>query len=224
MSPTTTLALALGDEDLIRVSDRSGARIEADAEPKPGAPNYSRALDDFLAGAEYKAFKIALYALREEQAALDVVQDAMLKLSEKYSGRPAAEWPALFFTILNNRITDVRRWRRLREIGGKTLSLFRKHEDRDEDLLEKGLGADRNPPYQQPEQAVLARQLRGEIDKAVANLSERQRQVFVLREWQGLSVRDTAVTLGCSEGSVKQHHFRAMRALREQLAEVWNHD
>lgn len=181
-------------------------------------------MDQFLAGVEYKAFRIAVYALRDEQVALDVVQDAMFKLVEKYSRKPESEWPALFFTILNNRITDIRRWRKLREIGGKTISLFRSYGDGEEDLLETGLGADLNSPQMQPDKVLLAKQIRQRIDEALGNLSQRQRQVFMLREWQGLSVRDTATVLGCSEGSVKQHHFRAMRFLREHLDEIKDND
>lgn len=197
---------------------------DASAPDEHGAADgFSSPMDRFLAGVEYKAFKIALYALRDEQTALDVVQDAMYKLVEKYGNKPEAEWPPLFFTILNNRITDVRRWRKLREVGGKTISLFRGHEDGEEDLLETGLGAELNPARLQPEKVVLSKQLRRHIDDALAKLSQRQRQVFVLREWQGMSVRDTATVLGCSEGSVKQHHFRAMRSLRELLDEVKDH-
>ena len=192
--------------------------------PERGTDSFSSDMDRFLAGVEYKAFRIALYALREEQVALDVVQDAMFKLVEKYSKKPESEWPALFFTILNNRITDIRRWRKLREVGGKTVSLFRTHGDGEEDLLETGLGAELNSPQMQPDKVVLAKQIRKHIDEALGNLSHRQRQVFMLREWQGLSVRDTATVLGCSEGSVKQHHFRAMRFLRENLDEIKDND
>ena len=219
----TTLALSLNDDDLTKSGRRTGQnRIGASVPLDASSSN--NPLDEFLAQVEYKAFKIAVYALRDEQTALDVVQDAMFKLSQKYSDRPEPEWPRLFFTILNNRITDVRRWRKLREIGGKTISIFRSREDGEEDLLESGLGAEANPPLQQPETALLAKQFRKEIDKALEYLSERQRQVFMLREWQGMSVRDTATVLGCSEGSVKQHHFRAMKSLREKLAGVWNDD
>lgn len=217
------LALSLGDDERT-APGRPGRRAKPPVGFSPDAAGYANPLDAFLAGVEFRAFKIAQYALRDEQTALDVVQDAMLKLAEKYGHKPPSEWPALFFTILNNRVTDVRRWRRLREIGGRSVSLFRKHEDGEEDLLESGLGAENNPPQQQPETAVFAKQLRKRIDSALQYLSERQRQVFILREWQGLSVRDTATILGCSEGSVKQHHFRAMRSLRENLAEVWDHD
>lgn len=217
-----TISLALshsdGNEDTSRTR-HSGLETPGRSDPA-GSLN---PIDEFLAGVEYKAFRIAMYALREEQAALDVVQDAMLKLTEKYINRPKQEWAALFFTILNNRITDVRRWRKLREIGGKTISIFRSREDGEENLVEAGLGAESNHPLDNPEKAVLAKQLKGEIERALELLSDRQRQVFVLREWQGLSVRDTATVLGCSEGSVKQHHFRAMRSLRESLAEVWDH-
>jgi len=180
-------------------------------------------MDRFLAGVEQKGYRMAFYALRDRDAALDVVQDAMLKLVEKYAKRPAQEWPALFYTILNNRITDVRRWRMLRESAGKLISLFYTGPDKEEnDLLEAGLGVDRDE--REPEQVAYGKQLGRFIDSAVAKLSERQRQVFLLRESQGFNVRDTAAILGCSEGSVKQHHFRAMQALRAELAGVWDHE
>ena len=219
---TTILALSNGNDNLV---PPPGQRNTAAGAGKLNeAATYSNPLDEFLAKSEYKAFKIACYALRDEQTALDVVQDAMLKLSEKYSERPRAEWPALFFTILNNRITDVRRWRKLREIGGKTISIFRSREDGEENLLESGLGVETNATQHQPEKALMAKQIRKHVESALQYLSEKQRQVFMLREWQGMSVRDTATVLGCSEGSVKQHHFRAMRTLRKNLAEVWDHD
>ena len=212
-----TLILAINSNDNLR-----GA-IEDPPRQKGTAAQELTELDGFLAGVEQKAYRIALYALRDRDTALDVVQDAMLKLAEKYSARPAAEWPALFFTILNNRITDVRRWRMLREAGGKLISLFHNGPDNEEnDLLEAGLGVDKDT--QEPEQFAYGKQLGRYIAQAVGRLSDRQRQVFLLRESQGYSVRDTAAVLGCSEGSVKQHHFRAMQALRAELAEVWDHD
>ncbi|MDH3637148.1 MAG: RNA polymerase sigma factor [Gammaproteobacteria bacterium] len=200
--------------------DQAGeAESDATTPPEPS-------LDEFLASVEQRAFGIAFYALREEQAALDTVQDAMLKLVEKYADRSHREWPPLFFTILNNRITDVRRWRKLRETGGKLFSIFRSRDGEagEENLLDSGLGTELASPLEDPERQTLSHELRGKIDGAITSLSERQRQVFLLREWQGFNVRDTARILGCSEGSVKQHHFRAMKALRIELAEVWNHE
>jgi len=223
-STVSSLSLARSEGTKTGPGNKQGVGGKINATIQSGRAAWSSPVDKFLAGSEHKAFKIALYALRDEQTALDVVQDAMFKLVQKYSNKPESEWPALFFTILNNRITDVRRWRKLHEAAGKTISIFRSREGGEENLIESGLGADTNPPQDQPETAVLAKQLRKEIDKALQYLSDRQRQVFILREWQGMSVRDTASVLGCSEGSVKQHHFRAMRSLREKLAGVWNHE
>ena len=185
-------------------------------------------MDAFLAGVEQQAYRIALYALRDEQMALDVVQDSMLKLVEKYLQRPAKEWAPLFFTILNNRITDTHRWNSLRERGGRLISLFRTSPEaggeEETNLLDTGLGVDTTPGYSEPENQLLGQELGLEMDRALDQLSPRQRQVFLLRDWQGFNVRETAAILGCSQGSVKQHHFRAMQALRRELAEVWDHE
>lgn len=201
--------------------ERTANDTAQDQKDDAGRPDRSYAsLDTFFEDVEKRAYRMAVYTLRDEQAALDAVQDAMLKLVEKYSGRPSTEWPALFFTILNNRMIDIQRWGRLREAGGKLISLFRNHDNGDEDLLETGLGSD-NLVADRPEVASWAHDLHNRIDSAVTKLSERQRQVFLLREWQGFNVRETSEILGCSEGSVKQHHFRAMQALRKHLAGVW---
>lgn len=195
-----------------------------DANGQTGNSDRSYAsLDAFFEDVEKRAYRMAVYTLKDEQAALDAVQDAMLKLVEKYSSRPSAEWPALFFTILNNRVIDIQRWGRLREAGGKLISLFRNHDNGDEDLLETGLGSD-NFIAERPEVASWSRDLHNRIDNAITKLSDRQRQVFLLREWQGFNVRETSEILGCSEGSVKQHHFRAMQALRKHLAGVWENE
>ncbi len=222
-SAVTTVALSVGKDTEDAGRNNPGAS-EDNRDAESGKSAHCNRMDQFLAQVEHKAFRIAVYALRDEQTALDAVQDAMFKLVEKYENKPEPEWPALFFTILNNRITDIRRWRKLREVGGKTISLFRSHPDGDEDLLETGLGAELNSPQMRPEQVLSSKQLRKRIDEALEHLSQRQRQVFFLREWQGMSVRDTATVLGCSEGSVKQHHFRAMKFLREHLEEVWNYE
>ena len=82
---------------------------------------------------------------------------------------------------------------------------------------------DRDDGLTGPEEAIVASELRSKVAGALQSLSERQRQVFILREWRGLSIKETAATLGCSGNSVKQHHFRALRELRTQLAEVWDY-
>ncbi|MCG6872422.1 MAG: RNA polymerase sigma factor [Gammaproteobacteria bacterium] len=175
-------------------------------------------LDGFLASVEHRAFRIARQAIWDDDAALDVVQDAMLRLVQKYRERPPEEWPALFFTILANRIKDVRRWRMLR---ARVELMFH-------GTNAQGEPAPLDPPgimpgvHGDPERLADSRQIGLAIEAALGKLSRRQQQVFLLREKRGLDVRTTAQVLGCSEGSVKQHHFRAMQALRKLLGEVWD--
>jgi len=185
------------------------------------------AMETFLADNEDRAFYVAYAALWDRETALDVVQDSMLRLVEYYRDKPADQWPALFRTILKSRINDVRR-RRLFEQGRQRLvsltGLFRSQHDEDGAAVEFEIpDSARADGITAPEVEYVAEELRGRVSEALQSLSERQRQVFILREWRGMSIKETAVTLGCTENSVKQHHFRAMQALRTQLAEVWEH-
>jgi len=202
--------------------DKEATTRDAGAANDRSEQSYA-SFDAFFEDVEKRAYRVAVYTLRDDQAALDAVQDAMLKLVEKYRERPSSEWPALFFTILNNRMIDIQRWGRLREAGGKLVSLFRSHDSGEEDLLDSGLGSE-HFIADRPEVASGSRDLHQKIDDAISKLSDRQRQVFLLREWQGFNVRETSEILGCSEGSVKQHHFRAMQALRKYLAGVWENE
>lgn len=174
-------------------------------------------LDGFLASVELQAYHIARYALWDREAALDVVQDSMLRLVERYAQRPPTEWSALFFTIVRNRINDVRRTRQLHAGIARVVGFFRRDDDTDDAEPIEATVAD---PGNTPEQSLLERSTRAQIDDAMRALPERQRQVLILREWQELSVKETAQALGCSEGTVKQHHFRALAALRKTLAEI----
>lgn len=192
------------------------------------ATRNDKALEAFLAGQETRAFYIAQAALWDREEALDVVQDSMLRLVQYYRHKPAAEWPALFRTVLNSRINDVRRKRMLEKAGHKLVSLtglFRNAQDPDSATAVYELPAgERSDGVTTPESGYLAGELQVHIERALEALSERQRQVFILREWRGMSINETAAVLGCSENSIKQHHFRALRELRRQLAEVWDHE
>jgi RNA polymerase sigma-70 factor, ECF subfamily len=185
------------------------------------------ALDTFLAEHEKKAFHIAQAALWDREAALDAVQESMLRLVEYYRQKPASEWPALFYTILNSRINDVRRKRMIEQGKHKLVSLtglFRDRQQQDGADSEFELpGIERGDGITAPESGYLADELRVHIERALRALSDRQRQVFILREWRGMTINEAAVILGCSENSIKQHHFRALRELRKQLAEVWDY-
>jgi RNA polymerase sigma-70 factor (ECF subfamily) len=180
------------------------------------AQTRSRALNQFLAGVELKAFKIAQAALRHEDDALDAVQDAMLQLVRAYADRPADQWKPLFYRILENRIRDLQRRRTVR---GRVIAWlpFRGDEDDDEpDPIAQAPSPEPQPPRRlELDQAMTA------LEKALGELPRRQQQVFLLRTLEGLDVAETASAMGCSQGSVKTHYFRALRALRAQLGELY---
>jgi len=185
-------------------------------------------LDNFLAAVQSKAYHVAYGALWDEDQALDVVQESMLRFVEYYRGKPDGEWPALFRSVLNSKINDQRRKRLLASTKRKLLSLTGMglvDADRDEKLAEADLpSAHHDAGFSDPEAHTTGTQLKQRIEGALATLAERQRQVFLLREQMGLSISETAETLGCSENSIKQHHFRALRAMRRLLSEVWEHE
>ncbi|MGH8220618.1 MAG: RNA polymerase sigma factor [Steroidobacteraceae bacterium] len=171
-------------------------------------------LDRFLASVEVKAFRIALASLRHEDDALDAVQDAMLQLARAYSDRSPEEWKPLFYRILENRIRDMQRRRSVR---GRVMAWlpFRRDDEEDEhDPIAEAPSADPQPPARlEMDEAMAA------LERALQVLPERQRQAFLLRNLEGLNVAQTAAAMGCSEGSVKTHYFRAVQALRGRLGD-----
>jgi RNA polymerase sigma-70 factor (ECF subfamily) len=182
----------------------------------PEEQTQTRALNQFLAGVELKAFKIAQAALRHEADALDAVQDAMLQLARAYAGRPPGEWKPLFYRILENRIRDMQRRRTVR---GRVMAwLPLRTEDDDEDFDPVAQAPSLEP---QPVRRLELDEAVGALEEALARLPPRQQQAFLLRALEGLDVAQTAQAMGCSEGSVKTHYFRALQSLRAQLGELY---
>ena len=173
-----------------------------------------REIEVFLKSVEKRAFRIAELTLRNPDDALDVVQDTMLQLVRHYSERPANEWPPLFYQILKNRVRDAQRRRRTRNrfiawwTGGVSES------DEAPDPIEAAVSDDLAPADH-----LAQTQAMGALGEAVRTLPERQRQAFLLRALEGLDVASTAQVMGCSEGSVKTHYFRALAQLRAVLGE-----
>lgn len=178
-----------------------------DAAPAAPTPR----LDDFLAQVERRAFRLAELALGHREDALDAVQEAMVKLVA-YRDRPAAEWTPLFWSILRTQLTDRHRRSAVRR---RVMAVLGRAEDQDEDPLEM-----LPDPAQDPARQHAAAMAWAALGQALRRLPRRQREAYLLRELQGLDVATTAAAMGCSEGSVKTHLFRAMSALRLQL-EDW---
>ena len=177
----------------------------------------ARALNDFLAGVELRAFKIAVLALRHEDDALDAVQDAMLQLARAYGARPVEEWKPLFYRILENRIHDVQRRRMTRN---KVIAWLPWRRGGDEDNEMPDPIEQAASPEPQPVRRLELDEAIQALEGALKNLPRRQQQAFLLRTIEGMDVAQTAAAMGCSEGSVKTHYFRALTTLREKLGDV----
>jgi len=174
-------------------------------------------LSDFLAEVERRAYKQALFAVRDDHVALDIVQDSMLRLSEKYAARPPAELPMLFQRILQNSIRDYYRRQKVRSFWVSPFSALSggaDAENEDHDPLETlRIVTDANPSEGNPAVDVERIQLLALIEKSLEALPARQRQAFLLRYWEEMDVAEAAAIMGCSEGSVKTHCSRATHAI-----------
>ncbi|WP_298393770.1 RNA polymerase sigma factor [uncultured Azonexus sp.] len=174
-------------------------------------------LATFLETSERRAFKQALYAVREEEAALDIVQDTMMKLAEKYGDRPAEEFPMLFQRILQNTIRDHFRRSKVRNLWTTALSAF-SQDDAEHDPLETLQSAQDQGTARTPESDLLQSRTLAAIENELKKLPPRQREAFVMRYWEEMDVAETASAMGCSEGSVKTHCSRATHTLAAALA------
>ena len=176
-------------------------------------------LNEFLCSVERRAFKRTVYAVRDEDAALDIVQDAMLRLSLSYADRPATEWPMLFQRILSNATLDWFRRQKVRNAlfqnMGDLEASVNPDDSGDLDLLEI-LKIDVAGTEGAEDTATRTETL-GIIEEEIARLPARQREAFLMRYWEEMDVAETAAAMGCSEGSVKTHCSRAVASLGRAL-------
>ena len=173
-------------------------------------------LSDFLVGIEKRAFKRTVFHVRDDESALDIVQDSMMKLAEHYGDKPASELPMLFQRILSNTTLDWFRRQKTRKALFSNFSDFGSGQDDDEfdvlDVLTSHLSTE-----SALDEFVRTKTFE-EIEKEIQNLPGRQREAFLLRYWEDLDVAETAAAMGCSEGSVKTHCSRAIQSLFKALS------
>jgi RNA polymerase sigma-70 factor (ECF subfamily) len=177
-------------------------------------------LSDFLESVERRAFKQAVFAVRDDDNALDIVQDAMFKLAEKYADKPAAELPLLFQRILQNTIHDHFRRQKVRNLWTTLISALQPNDDDDAGERDPLEGLDVSDDTRSGESAadeVARSQMLRIIEAEIQRLPARQREAFLLRYWQEMDVAETAAAMGCSEGSVKTHCSRATHTLADAL-------
>ncbi len=175
-------------------------------------------LSDFLKSVEKRAFKRSVYHVRNEESALDIVQDSMMKLAEHYGHKPAAELPMLFQRILSNCTLDWFRRQKTRNALFSNMSDFESGGDDGEfDLLETLNVQSHSDQTESAETSTQRVQTLREIEVEIKELPARQREAFLMRYWEELDVAETAAAMGCSEGSVKTHCSRAVQALSKAL-------
>ena len=176
-------------------------------------------LSDFLKSVEKRAFKRALYHVRNEESALDIVQDSMMRLSEHYGDKPPAELPMLFQRILSNCTLDWFRRQKTHNAWFSSMADFEGNADDggDFDLLEAWNGPEGGEQAQSAQDQAERGQVLRDIELEIQELPPRQREAFLMRYWEEMDVAETAAAMGCSEGSVKTHCFRAIQALSKAL-------
>ena len=175
-----------------------------------------RQLNRFFADVERRALRIAEIGVRDRDDALDIVQDAMIKLARNYVQRPEQEWTPLFYRILQNGVRD---WHRRQAVRNRVLGWFGRSGSDDGDYDPIAQAPD--PMGRSPDEELQNREAMTDLERAVGRLPARQQQAFMLRTFEGFNVADTATAMGCSEGSVKTHYSRAVHTLRKMLGEHW---
>lgn len=176
-------------------------------------------LEAFLISVEKRAYRMARIATGNTDDALDIVQDAMFALVSRYADKPSGQWNPLFFRILVNRIRDWYRRHKVHRYWRTWLRSIRKIEDAGGDDPIESVPDDKVP---NPSEQLILSDTVAALDAALRRLPLRQQQAFLLRAWEGLSVRDTAKAMNCSEGSIKTHYARAIGTLRDLLEDHWH--
>ena len=175
----------------------------------------NQALNQFLQDREKRAYKTALIACGRHHDAMDIVQEAMLALLQYYSAKPAEQWPMLFNRILHNKIND---WYRQQGLRRRLLDWWDgNRDDQEQTSSDDPIAQAAAPAQSAPDELCAHRQGIQSIEQALSQLPLRQRQAFLLRAWEGHSVREAAAAMQCTEGSVKTHYSRAIGKLKRLL-------
>lgn len=167
-------------------------------------PNQRVAMDRFLASAEKRALRMAYIHTKDLDEAFDIVQVAMITLAQKYGAKPDQEWPPLFYRILSSKINDWHRsqkrwWQRFQVLDDST----------DAQSID----------YSSPDNFYQASETLQVIEQALVAMPPKQRQTFMLRCWEGLSTKETAMAMSCTEGTVKTQYSRALQSIKQQMGD-----
>ncbi len=192
--------------------------VSCSREPSTGAETLhnERQLNQFLIEIERRALRLAEIGVRDRDEALDLVQEAMIKLARNYAARPENEWAPLFYRILQNGVRD---WHRRQKVRNRVMVWFGRTTENGDEYDVTANAPD--PAGRAPDEELQTLQAMQRLEVLIHKLPGRQREAFMLRTFEGLDVAGTAVAMGCSAGSVKTHYFRAVHALRDKLGDHW---
>ena len=168
-----------------------------------------RELDAFLKGTEKRAFRMAQLATHNDADAMDIVQEAMIKLVTHYSEKTVEEWRPLFFKILENRILD---WHRKQSVMKK---IFFWRKDTADEANQNSISSEVEDRQFDPQSQLISEQIGKHLLACIEALPLKQQQCFLLRSWEGLSIKETSKIMGINENSVKTHYSRAMQKLKQ---------
>jgi RNA polymerase sigma-70 factor (ECF subfamily) len=153
---------------------------------------------------------------RDAEEAKEAVQDAFVKTLKNISKfRGQSSFYTWFYRILVNTCLDRRRKQRLR----RKFFIFRspeKREEGEENIVEEQADIS---PASNPLAVLSGNEFGKEVHRALESLSEKQRTVFQLKVFHGMSIAEIAEVLHTAQGTVKSHLFRATQYLRESLKE-----
>lgn len=208
-------------QSLVIVTDMFSNSVSEDTlacENRTAANDNYQTMEQFLRHIDRRAFHFVRASVGNIEDTHDIVQESMYKLVQKYANKPTVDWKPLLYKIMSSKIADFHRRRAVRE---KILFQAPAHPDQDEDYLQTQMLAGVALDSDTPLPSLESERRIDHLSETVKSLPVRQQQAFMLRCWEGLSTRDTAIAMSCSEGSVKTHYSRAMSRLREQLEEYY---
>jgi len=202
------------------------------ADPKASTPTHGDAVDDRELALAAKrgdrdafrtlfdrfhrrAYGLAFGVVRNQDDALDVVQDAFIKAHkhlDKFEGN-SSFYTWLYRIVMNLAIDHLRKHRRVRPVELDEQHLEEAVGQADDALLPKILGG-------HPGRALLDKEIRARIDQALGELSDNHRAVLVMRELEGLSYEEMAVAMSCSKGTIMSRLFHARKNMQKRLADL----
>ena len=169
------------------------------------------AFDEMVTRFQGRVFAVAYRVLGNREDALDASQEVFIKVHRKIGHwKPTGGFlPWLLRMTTNHSIDQLRKKKRYPE------------QSLEEAFVPTSEGASVEPTTMQTDVIVRGNEIEARIRAALPVLSPSQREVFLLRHYEGLALAEIAESMGCTVGSVKVHLFRALKKLQVELSDLY---